>query len=161
MKARKSESLDTLFSESQAVVLRLHQALNELHGDLGLTPGMRDLLRHLAVQGPATVPEIARERGVSRQHVQTVVNRFHQDGLVKFLENPRHRRSRIVRINKRGRRLIAEMDRRQRQIWQALDLDVRRTDLEEAARTLAGVRALFSGKRWRRAVRSSRKPPAV
>ena len=141
---------------NRAVVVRLQTAADELHEDLGLTPGMRSLLRHLGEQGPATVPQIARARDVSRQHVQMVVNRFHENGLVKFVENPEHRRSRLVRLNKRGRKLVAEMDRREQAVWQALDLEVKRADLDEAADVLSSIRMLFLSKDWRKEVDRSR-----
>ncbi len=156
MKPKKLMALDALLDESRALVIRLQMAADDLHQDLGLTPGMRALLRHLAEQGPATVPQIARAREVSRQHVQMVVNRFNQLGLIKFVENPEHRRSRLVRLSKRGRKLVAEMDRRERKVWDSMDLKLKRADLDEAAGVLSRIRMLFLSKAWKRTAEKAR-----
>ncbi|MES1158517.1 MAG: MarR family transcriptional regulator [Terricaulis silvestris] len=60
---------------------------------------LRTLIRH----GEQTVPEMARSRPVSRQHCQTICNNLADQGLIEFIENPRHKRSQLVRITKKGR----------------------------------------------------------
>ena len=156
MKPKKVLALEALIDESQTLYLALQAARDQLQEDVGLTPGMRSLLRHLKEFGPGTVPDIARSRGVSRQHVQTVVNAFYQRGLVKFVDNPVHQRSRIVRLNKAGKKLVAEMDRREQRIWRVADLKVKRSDLEAAAGVLSRLRRLLESDDWRRAVAGSR-----
>jgi DNA-binding MarR family transcriptional regulator len=156
MKPKKVVALEALVDQSESVSLGLRDATDEIHADLDLSPGMRSLLRHLAAQGPATVPEIARARGVSRQHVQMVVNRFRERGLVKFIDNPQHQRSRLVRLNKAGKKLVAEMDRREEHIWRVVELKVKRRDLEAAAGVLSRLRRLLDSEDWRRAVEDSR-----
>lgn len=61
------------------------------------------VLRTLALDGPQTVPDIARARPVSRQHCQTIVNGLKAQGFVELVANPRHKRSHLVRITRRGR----------------------------------------------------------
>lgn len=61
------------------------------------------VLRILACDGPQTVPEMARSRPVSRQHCQTIANTLESQGLVEFVENPRHKRSHLVSITKKGK----------------------------------------------------------
>jgi DNA-binding MarR family transcriptional regulator len=61
------------------------------------------VLRTLALDGPQTVPDIARTRPVSRQHCQTIVNGLKAQGFAELIANPRHKRSHLVRITKRGR----------------------------------------------------------
>lgn len=61
------------------------------------------VLRSLALDGPQTVPDIARSRPVSRQHCQTIVNGMKAQGFAELIANPRHKRSHLVRITKRGR----------------------------------------------------------
>lgn len=60
-------------------------------------------LLSLVETGPQTVPDMARERPVSRQHCQTIVNGLSDQGFVEFVENPKHKRSHLVRITKKGR----------------------------------------------------------
>ena len=61
------------------------------------------VLRMLAIEGQQTVPEMARSRPVSRQHCLTIANALKAQGFVEFIENPKHKRSHLVRITKKGR----------------------------------------------------------
>jgi DNA-binding MarR family transcriptional regulator len=60
-------------------------------------------LRSLVNHGAKTVPDLARVRPVSRQHCQTIVNGLEAQGFVEFIDNPKHRKSKLVRITKKGR----------------------------------------------------------
>lgn len=60
------------------------------------------LLRSLRNRGPLTVPQIARMRPVARQHIQKLANEMAADGLVAFVDNPAHKRSRLVRLTPEG-----------------------------------------------------------
>jgi DNA-binding MarR family transcriptional regulator len=53
-------------------------------------------------QAPLTVPQIARRMGLTRQSVHATVKRLHAEGLVQFVPNVDHRRSRLVRLTERG-----------------------------------------------------------
>ena len=61
------------------------------------------ILRALVSDGPQTVPEMARARPVSRQHCQTITNGLEAQGFVEFVENPKHKRSHLVRVTRAGR----------------------------------------------------------
>ena len=152
MKPKKLESLEGLIGESLALAVGLRSAAESIHADLGITPGTRVLLATLAEIGPATVPRIARARGVSRQHVQTVVNSFLKRGWVKRTKNPEHERSQLVHLTRDGRRLLKEMDRRERRTWRLLELEVKRADLDAASAVLSRVRRLLDSDAMRRAV---------
>lgn len=64
-------------------------------------------------QAPLTVPQIARRMGLTRQSVHATVNRLHADGLVQFVPNVDHRRSRLVRLTERGAARYAALAARQ------------------------------------------------
>jgi DNA-binding MarR family transcriptional regulator len=66
-------------------------------------------LRALALDGERTVPELARARPISRQHCQTIVNALIAQGLAALAPNPRHRRSHLVCITKKGRTRYEQM----------------------------------------------------
>jgi DNA-binding MarR family transcriptional regulator len=66
-------------------------------------------LRTLIKEGPMTVPEMARTRPISRQHCQTMCNALEAQGLVEFIDNPKHRRSKLVRPTKKGRARFESM----------------------------------------------------
>jgi DNA-binding MarR family transcriptional regulator len=66
-------------------------------------------LRTLIKEGPMTVPEMARTRPISRQHCQTMCNALEAQGLVEFVDNPKHKRSKLVRPTKKGRARFESM----------------------------------------------------
>jgi DNA-binding MarR family transcriptional regulator len=79
-----------------------------LHADLGINTGMRGVMSSLTAQ-PRTVPDMARERPVSRQHIQMLVNELLAAGLVQTSPNPQHRRSSLIELTDEGRRRLKEM----------------------------------------------------
>lgn len=66
----------------------------------------------LLLQGPASVPDLARNRTLSRQRMQQVVDTLYENGWLLKLPNPRHRRSPLIGLTssgkKEGRRLLRE-----------------------------------------------------
>ena len=67
------------------------------------------LMRLLAEHGPLTVPQLANERQVSRQHVQILVNDLLNKGWLELVDNPRHKRSRLVRFTPLGQSVFDDM----------------------------------------------------
>lgn len=64
--------------------------------------GAYGLLRSLVLLGPLTVPQIAEMRPTSRQRMQRLADELAADGLVEFVDNPRHQRSSLVRLTRKG-----------------------------------------------------------
>jgi DNA-binding MarR family transcriptional regulator len=64
--------------------------------------GAFGFLRSLARLGPLTVPQIAQMRPTSRQRMQRLADELAAEGLVEFIENPKHRRSKLVRLTPEG-----------------------------------------------------------
>jgi DNA-binding MarR family transcriptional regulator len=69
-------------------------------------------MRSLALIGPLTVPQIAQMRPTSRQRMQRLADELAAEGLVEFIDNPRHRRSKLVRLTGKGEARYREMNRR-------------------------------------------------
>ena len=63
--------------------------------------------------GPRTVSAIAREMGLTRQSVQRTADLLEADGLVAGVDNPAHRRAKLVRLTRRGEGVFAELSRDQ------------------------------------------------
>ncbi|WP_114906358.1 MarR family winged helix-turn-helix transcriptional regulator [Ornithinimicrobium murale] len=81
-----------------------------------LTVPLRAVLERLHVEGPQTVPSIARSLYVTRQGVQALVDRAKELGLAQTRPNPEHRRSHLVALTTAGEREFtalhaAELDR--------------------------------------------------
>ena len=122
------------------------QAAERLHERELITLGMRAVLEFVARSGPTAVPEIARSRHVTRQHIQALVNDLIELRLVSLDENPAHRRSALVRLTPDGQKVIDRMKRRERQFFDGLGLKTRPDDLRRAAATLSAVRAALGGR---------------
>ncbi len=99
--------VETLADEVRLHYHALVRLAGALHGALKVSAPMRAVLEFLQAQGPTPVPRIARSRGVSRQHVQTIVNELLDDGLVELRDNPAHRRSCLVALSAVGDATIA------------------------------------------------------
>jgi hypothetical protein len=64
--------------------------------------GAFGFMRSLALPGPLTVPQIARMRPTSRRRMQRLADELAAEGLVEFIDNPKHRRSKRVRPTPKG-----------------------------------------------------------
>ena len=92
--------------ELSVAVIELYfrlEAVTQASAGFANAGGEFGVLRSLVADGAQTVPQMAAARPVSRQHCQTIVNGLAEQGLVEFLDNPRHKRSKLVRVTKRGR----------------------------------------------------------
>ncbi|MEX2649888.1 MAG: MarR family transcriptional regulator [Alphaproteobacteria bacterium] len=74
--------------------------------------GTWGLMRSLAREGAQTVPELARARPVARQRIQRIADKLAAEGIVEFVANPRHKRSKLVRLTAKGQDTFAAMDAR-------------------------------------------------
>lgn len=140
MAEHTDEALQVLIDEVRLLWNSLVQRGEALHADEPVTMGMRAVLEFLARQGPASVPNIARSRRVTRQHIQVLVNELQDEGCVSLAENPAHRRSPLVRLTDRGRRTLARMSRREAEVLSAAPIPASPARLDRAARTLRAVR---------------------
>lgn len=86
-----------------AGVLRRHG--EEIAGRVGQTQARWQLLSVVS-DGAWTVPRVAERLGISRQAVQRVADDLHADGLLRFVDNPEHRRSPLVELTDVGRETL-------------------------------------------------------
>jgi DNA-binding MarR family transcriptional regulator len=138
-----SQPLSQVVDEVRLLCNVMAQATEQLHKEEPVTVSMGAVLAFLARSGPATVPTVARDRGVTRQHVQALVNDLLELRLVSLDENPAHRRSVLVCLKPRGRRLLKRIEQRERKFFSRLDLKVGPDDLRRTGKTLRGIREAF------------------
>ena len=129
-----------LFDEVRLLEHRLVQVADTLHagGQVSL-PG-RAVLEFLRRHGPTSVPDIARARYVSRQHIQSIVDGLTDSGLVQPSPNAAHRRSPLFGLTDRGRSTIVSMQKREHQLMQRRFKTIDRHDIDNATAVLAAVR---------------------
>ena len=132
-----------VIEEAAALHLRANAVVEQLHSRPELTHACRGVLRDLARLGPRTVPQLARRRECSRQHVQVLVNRLAADGLAELVLNPDHRRSPLVRLTPVGKDTLEAMWRREADVIDELPAALDVQELEGATRVLRELRRLL------------------
>ncbi len=140
------EPLEDLLDQVRLLWHVMVHAAEHLHEREPVTLGMRAVMEFLARNGAATVPDIARSRHVTRQHIQALVNDLLALRLVALESNPAHRRSALVRLAGEGHEAIERMKRRERRFFDGLELEARPDDLRRAAGTLRAVREALGGR---------------
>jgi len=126
---------------------RLKAAGDRMAGRVGQTTGKWGLMRTLHDQGPHTVAQVARSRPVARQWVQRLANELEADGLVEFVDNPAHKRAKLLRLTPKGESVLHQMVKRETQ-WArriATDFDLR--GLRTTRATLRKLRDVLARQR--------------
>jgi DNA-binding MarR family transcriptional regulator len=97
------------------LVARVYQAAGEMRrsgemiaAQVGQTQARWQLMSVLS-EGQWTVPDAARELGVTRQGVQRIADELVADGLAQYVSNPRHQRSPFVQLTVRGRDTLGKI----------------------------------------------------
>lgn len=90
------------------------ESAEDFTAPVGLTSASWQILGAIE-QNPATVAHVARQLGLTRQTVQETADRMGRDGLVTFLENPDHKRSRLMTPTDRARKALDYLRPRQLQ----------------------------------------------
>jgi DNA-binding MarR family transcriptional regulator len=138
----REKVLYAVFREVRTCFNLLKSLAEDLHGDTGVTPAMRAVMETLASSGPQTVPEIARLKGVSRQHIQVIVNALVDLALVETRPNPAHRKSQVVSLTEDGTKTFEGLARREEGPLAALasELDPELLSLSRATLTRINAR---------------------
>lgn len=91
-------------------------------------------------EGPQTVSGIARRMGLTRQSVQRTVNELARSGIVRMLENPDHKRAKLVDLTPAGRAALDAVTVRQG-VWANVAADgIASTRLADAVDLLRELR---------------------
>lgn len=127
------------FSGLVARVFRLNGLLaaagDALSRPTGQTSARWQVLAMLE-NGPATVAETARVLGLARQSVQRVADLLEAESLIRFVDNPRHRRAKLAELTGQGRTVLAAIQAAQRPWANRVGGTVGERDLRGATQTL-------------------------
>ncbi len=149
MNREQIEGLYPLALAVRRLFHKLSHAVSTLHGDGDVSAGMRAVLESVIEGGPQTVPQMARVRPVSRQHIQVLVNELLEGGYVETLENPAHKRSVLVSPTEHGRTTFAAMRAREAGAFKRLDLDLTPEQMASATAVLRSLGAALDSPAWR------------
>lgn len=108
-----------LFTEIVLETFRLNRLLldagDALTAAAGLTSARWQVLG-VVEHGPASVAQVARTMGLTRQSVQETANALEADGFIAFAPNPRHRRAKLMVMAPSGDAAM-EIVRRRHASW--------------------------------------------
>jgi DNA-binding MarR family transcriptional regulator len=104
------------FSELLVEVFRVNGLLlaagDELTRPVGLTSARRQVLG-VVDHSPATVAQVARTMGLTRQSVQQTADALVRDKLVELVSNPAHQRAKLMVLTPEGRTALRYVEEQQ------------------------------------------------
>jgi DNA-binding MarR family transcriptional regulator len=98
--------------------------------------GAFGFMRSLALLGPLTVPQIAEMRPTSRQRMQRLADELAAEGLVDLVDNPKHRRSKLVQLTPKGVSRYRALNDQLLAIASTLSLGVSEGDIRRASESV-------------------------
>lgn len=136
----KQTTAGALFTELVLAVFRVNGLLlaagDRLAAPSGLTSARWQVLG-VVDHGPVTVAEVARTMGLARQSVQQTADALVREGFAVHVDNPRHRRARLLALTPAGRKALRAVERRQAEWAERL---AARVDLAALRATVAALR---------------------
>ena len=133
--------LGEFFDESVRFYLRLSALAAKMHGKGPVSGPRRTVLVGVARGGPRTVAQMARERELSRQRFQPLVNALIADGLLQAVPNPAHRQSPLIALTPKGERAVQRIQQIEDEWRPRLNVPVSTVRLKEALRVMQLIRA--------------------
>jgi DNA-binding MarR family transcriptional regulator len=107
-----------MFTEIVLEIFKLSGLLvtegDALTKDLGLSSARWKVLGALALSNTSmTVPQIAHSMGQSRQSVQRLTDALEKDGFIDYLNNPHHKKAKLVMLSQKGKEIYKLLDKKQ------------------------------------------------
>lgn len=107
----KGKALTDLLLEVFRVNGLLLEAGDRLTRPVGLSSARWQILG-VVDHGAVSVAHIARTMGLTRQSVQQTADALERDGFVEYVDNPHHRRAKLVSMTPKGRKALAYVEER-------------------------------------------------
>ena len=157
--SRKGEAIADLMLEVAQFFFRL-RALGQKTGLIASWgAGAFGFMRSLALIGPLTVPQIAQMRPTSRQRMQRLADELAADGLVEVHRQSRHRRSKLVRLTRKGNARYRELSARLLEIACTMGADLSEADIRKTIETVRRLSDEVEGRRLNQLQRAKARVP--
>jgi DNA-binding MarR family transcriptional regulator len=154
----KAEAITELMLEVAQCFFKI-RALGQKAGFItGWGGGAFGFMRSLALLGPLTVPQIAQMRPTSRQRMQRLANELAAEGLVEFIDNPKHRRSKLVQLTPKGDARYRELDARLLSIASTMGVALCEPDIRKTTEIVRHLSDDAKARSERRPVVSKKRP---
>ena len=130
-------------------VFRFHGCLlaagDRLTKPLHLSSARWQVVGAIDQQGPLSVSKIARNMGLTRQTVQRLANEMKVGQFIEYAPNPDHRRAKLVRLTKKGRRVMKILNQRQIHWADKIAAGVNTEEIEAALGLIKKLRMRLDG----------------
>jgi DNA-binding MarR family transcriptional regulator len=141
MANKKAEAIAELMLDVAQCFFRIRAAGQKTGLITGWGGGAFGFMRSLAMLGPLTVPQIAEMRPTSRQRMQRLADELAAGGLVEFIDNPKHRRSKLVQLTRKGTARYQEMRERFLAMASTIGGELNETEIRKTAAVVRQVSA--------------------
>lgn len=118
---------------------RLRSVSDDLLEGSGINTSQRAVLEFLYQQPPQAVPQIAREKSVSRQHIQIIVNDLLALKLIESVENPTKKRSPLIQLSRKGIALFKSIQIKETEFLKTAEKQFSQMELKTALNTLKSL----------------------
>ncbi|WP_431801176.1 MarR family winged helix-turn-helix transcriptional regulator [Halobacillus andaensis] len=98
---REKQAFDLLIEETVAMYHCFKTMVEDTHTGSALSTNELGVLLCLS-NGPQTIPQIVKRSPFSRQYVQKVVQQLKDKAFIQRLENPKHKRSFLIKLTEDG-----------------------------------------------------------
>lgn len=115
---------------------------DDMTRDLGLTSARWQVIGAIGDE-PKTVAAAARQMGLTRQNVQRIADWLVESGIAEFVDNPNHRRAKLVALTKQGAALRQQLGRRQARWANATGAHFTASELIAATGTLQRLKKVL------------------
>ena len=132
----KAKAITELMLEVAQCFFRLRAVGQKAGFITGWGGGAFGFMRSLALLGPLTVSQIAKMRPTSRQRMQRLANELAAEGLVEFVDNPKHLRSKLVRLTRKGNARYRDLEVRLLAIASTVGISVSERDIRSTTETV-------------------------
>jgi DNA-binding MarR family transcriptional regulator len=144
--SRKGEAMAELMLEVAQCFFRIRAVGQKTGFITSWGAGAFGFLRSLALLGPLTVPKIALMRPTSRQRMQRLADELAADGLVELVDNPKHRRSKLVRLTPKGEARYRELSAQLVALSSTLAGDLNEADIWRTVEVVRGLSEELKGR---------------
>ena len=142
MQDTQQTAFEGLLNSIQLASAKLASSYASLYRGLGISRSERLLLLQLEFF-EQTVPQLAAQRDMSRQHIQGLVNRLLEKQLLQSRENPEHKRSVLIALSDAGKQVLNNAQTAEQKLLAELAQRFLEEDIELTSRTLRALAALL------------------
>ena len=132
----EGDAMFELINTFMATFFKLRAAGKQVSAESGWGSGTWSLLRVIQLEGPQTVPQLAKRRPVARQRMQKLADDLAKEGLVHFIDNPKHKRSKLVDLTAKGQNHVRRTSEQIRDMADVLATGMDQRDIQATQQTL-------------------------